>query len=331
MKKAIIAGAGISGLTVAYALLQKSRDIDITVLEYEQRPGGKVWSDRVNGYLCERGPNGFLDNKPLTLHLCEQLGLTPLRSNDNARKRYIFLKNRLNLIEASPLRFLTSDLITWRGKLRILYEPFAKRGPDDETVADFVSRRLGREALDKLIDPMSSGIFAGDPYKMSIRHCFPRIKELEMKYGSLIKAMIKLKRERKLNTNEKIGPAPEGTLTSFYEGAQALTDAISNVIGNRLKLGVFVKGIERNNNKYRVYTSEGIYDADIVILACPAYSSSMILKDFDRDLSMTLLRIPYVPVSVVCFGLRKEKVGHSLKGFGFLVPGIEGRKILGTL
>lgn len=363
MPKVAIVGGGISGLTVAYALISSSRftvhgsQFDVTIFEADSRAGGKIWTDKVNGFLCEKGPNGFLDNKPKTLELCREIGLEPLRGNENSKKRFIFSNGKLNLLSESPLSFLKSDLMSWRGKLRMLYELIAPKGPEDETVADFVIRRLGREALEKLIDPMSSGIFAGDPYKMSIKHCFPRIKELEQEYGSLIRAMVKLQRAKskeqkakippspllvkggrgdltpnsKLRTNDKVGPTPTGNLTSFYNGTQTITDTLAEKLGYRVRLGVSVQGLGKEGDLYQLHTSEGIIDADIVVLATPAYTSSDILKGFDLKLSKVLLEIPYVPVSVVCFGYKREKVLHSLNGFGFLIPHIEGRRILGTL
>jgi oxygen-dependent protoporphyrinogen oxidase len=178
---------------------------------------------------------------------------------------------------------------------------------------------------------MSSGIFAGDPYKMSIRHCFPRIKELEQQYGSLIKAMIKLKKQRKKSGGEDVGPAPGGNLTSFYQGAQMLTDTLSERIGGRLKLGISVQGLEREGSIYKIYTTQGEFSADRVILATPAHVSAEILRSLDAQLSRVLSEIPYAPVSVVCFGYKRDKVEHSLQGFGFLVPMREGKSILGTL
>jgi oxygen-dependent protoporphyrinogen oxidase len=305
--------------------------VSVVVFEAESRPGGKVWSDRVDGFLCERGPNGFLDNRPKTLELCRELGLEPLRSNDNAKRRFIFSNGKLNEISASPLAFFKSDLISWKGKMRLVYELFAPKGPDDESVSDFVIRRLGREGLEKLIDPMSSGIFAGDPYKMSIRHCFPRIKELEQQYGSLIKAMFKLKKERKKSGGEAVGPAPGGNLTSFYQGAQVLTDTLSERIKETLKLGISVKGLEKARDVFKIYTTKGDFSADTVILASPAHVSAKILRSLDAQLSRVLFEIPYAPVSVVCFGYKRDKVEHSLRGFGFLVPHREGKSILGTL
>ncbi|HLA50039.1 MAG TPA: protoporphyrinogen oxidase [Thermodesulfovibrionia bacterium] len=340
--KVVIVGAGISGLTTAYALLNSSQfsvlssQFDITVYEADSRPGGKIWSDKTDGFLCEKGVNGFLDNKPKTLQLCDYLGLEPLKSSDNARRRFIFSSGKLNQLSESPLSFLKSDLISWRGKLRMIYELIAPKGPEDETVADFVIRRLGKESLEKLIDPMCSGIFAGDPYKMSIRHCFPRIKELEQNYGSLIRAMITLQKERRKGSGvrgqgSEVVPVPAGRLTSFYNGAQTITDTLAQRLEGKIRLGVSVKGIEKDGKAYKVHTSRGIDSADIVILASPAHASSEIIGDFDKKFSKILSEIPYAPVSVVCFGYKREKVLHSLQGFGFLIPHIEGKKILGTL
>ena len=342
MKKIAIVGGGISGLTTAYLLTRDKPDLEVTVFEADSRPGGKIWSEQANGFLCEKGANGFLDSKPKTLELCKSLGIDPVRSNENAKKRFIFSGGKLKALPESPVSFIKSDLLTWGGKLRLLLELKAPKGPPDETVADFIIRRLGSEALEKLIDPMVSGIYAGDPYNMSIKNCFPRIKELELEYGSLIKALIKLKKAKKkesklrtpdsgLQTQEKVSAAPGGTLTSFYNGAQTITDTLAERLADNLKLGFSVHGITEDNGSYKLYTSEDIVDADIVVFASPAYASSEILKDFDEELSKALSDIPYPHVSVVCFGYEKEKVKHPLNGFGFLIPHMEGRKILGSL
>lgn len=334
MKRITVVGGGISGLTVAYALVNSSQ-FEVTVLEEDSRPGGKIWTDRAEGFLCEKGVNGFLDNKPKTLELCKNLGMDVLRSNENAKRRFIFSDGKLNALPESPLSFLKSGLMSWHGKLRMVYELIAPKGPEDETVADFVIRRLGKEGLEKLVDPMTSGIFAGDPYRMSIKSCFPRIKELELAHGSLIRALIKIKKERKKTGGPEAGPGPGGNLTSFYNGAQVIIDALAEKLGGRIRLGVSVRGIARRGgkkcNSYKLHTSEGTIDSDIVVLASPAYASAGILKEFDVNLSKTIFEIPYAPVSVVCFGYKREKVLHSLKGFGFLIPHREGRKILGTL
>jgi len=335
MKRIAIVGGGISGLTVAYLLLEKKSNFDISVFESDDRPGGKIWTDKTDGFLCEKGANGFLDNKPRTLELCKSLGIEPVRSNENSKKRFIFLNGKLNALPESPLAFIKSDLLSFSGKLRMLLEYNAPKGPDDETVADFITRRLGKEALEKLIDPMCSGIYAGDPYKMSIKSSFARIKELEQEYGGLFKGLLAIRKQKKLQQktsgDSKVSVAPGGTLTSFYNGAQTITDTLAGKLGDRLHLGVSVHGIVKNGNVYQLYTSKDTVEADIVILASPAYAAAEMLKDLDSGISKTLSDIPYPHVSVVCFGYKKEKIGHPLNGFGFLVPHIEGRKILGTL
>lgn len=331
MKRITIVGGGISGLTVAYLLAIRNKELDISVLEGDSRPGGKIWSDRVDGFLCEKGANGFLDNKPKTLGLCESLGITPLRANENAKKRYVYFNEVLNPLPESPPSFLKSKLISWPGKLRMAYEVIAPKGPEDETVADFILRRLGREALEKLIDPMVSGVFAGNPYKMSIKSCFPRIKELEQEYGSLIRALIKIKKERKREKKGGVSVAPPGRLTSFSDGAEALIEALVEKLGDRVKTGTPVKGIEKDESLYKLHTEEGVVESDSVVFACPAHASARIIKDLDGEISGTLADIPYPSLSVVCFGYSKERVGHSLDGFGFLIPHREGRRILGTL
>ncbi|HBH62431.1 MAG TPA: protoporphyrinogen oxidase [Nitrospiraceae bacterium] len=339
MKRIAIVGGGISGLTAAYLLLDKKPELDVMVFEADNRPGGKIWTERKNGFLCEKGPNGFLDNKPKTLQLCTHLGLAPVRSNENSKKRFIFSEGRLKALPESPVSFLKSDLLSWGGKFRLLYEIIAPKGPSEESVADFIIRRLGHEALEKLIDPMVSGIYAGDPYKMSIKNCFPRIKELEQEYGSLIRAMIKISKQKKSEGKTsgkkgepaKVSAAPGGTLTSFFNGAQTVTDALAERLGRHMHVGVSVDGIARESDSYKLFTSNHTYNADIVIVATPAYATAEIVKAIDGELSKALSRIPYPHVSVVCFGYRKEQVTHPLNGFGFLIPHIETRNILGSL
>jgi oxygen-dependent protoporphyrinogen oxidase len=328
----LIVGGGISGLSLAYFLLEKDPSFDILVLESEKKAGGKIWTDRVEGFLCEGGVNGFLDNRPRTLELAAKLGLTPVRSNDAARKRFIFSDGKLHMLPESPLSFFTSNLLSLYGRLRIVWEIVVpKGGGDDETLADFARRRLGREAFEKLIDPMASGIYAGDPETMSLKGCFPRIYDLENKYGSLIQGMIKLQKEAK-KTGKKVGPGPGGVLTSFYDGMEVFIAALKNFLGERLKAESKVVSIDKKGDTYTVFLSDNSkIEAEGVVIATPAHAASEIVKDFNRNLSLTLGEILYPPVSVVCLGYRKDKIGQPLDGFGFLVPKRENRRILGTL
>ncbi len=327
-----IVGGGISGLSLAYYLLEKEPKLDILILEAEKRPGGKIWTDRVDGYLCESGVNGFLDNKPRTLEFIKALSLEPLRSYDASQKRYIYKKGKLYRLPESPAEFLSSGLISPCGKGRLLFEILTPRGSDeDETLAAFARRRLGKEAYEMFIDPMASGVYAGDPERLSIRSCFPRIYQLERDYGSLFKALYRLQKEAK-KTGRKVGPSPAGRLTSFYEGMGTVIKKLKEYLSDKIKTSSKVLGIERRNERYHLHTSsQEEVITERVVFACPAHEAEEIFKDFDRRFAHELSRIPYPPVTVVCLGYRIEDISHSLDGFGFLVPGVEKRRILGTL
>jgi oxygen-dependent protoporphyrinogen oxidase len=328
----VIVGGGISGLSLAYVLLEQKPSLDIAILESEKKAGGKIWTDKVDGFLCEGGVNGFLDNRPRTLELVGKLALTSLRSNDNARKRYIFSEKKLNLLPESPRSFFTSDLLSLYGRLRIVYELFVPRKKgNDETLADFARRRLGKEAYEKLIDPMASGIFAGDPEKMSLKSCFPRIEALEVQYGSLIRALIRLQKEAK-KSGKKVGPGPGGVLTSFYDGMETLVNGLKHHLGERLKTNCKVVSIGKKGDIYSIHLSDNSnIEAESVVVATPAHVASGVVKDIDKHLSLTLDEIYYPSVSVVCLGYKRDRFQHPLDGFGFLIPYREKRKVLGTL
>jgi oxygen-dependent protoporphyrinogen oxidase len=330
--RVVIVGGGISGLSLAYFLLEKNKDLDIVVIESEKKAGGKIWTEKVNGFLCEGGVNGFLDNRPKTLELASKLSLKPLRSNDSARKRYIFSNGKLNLLPESPVSFLRSNLLSFSGRLRVLAEVFVpKRMDDDETLAQFAIRRLGRDAYEKLIDPMASGIFAGDPEKMSLRSCFPKVYNLEQTYGSLIKGMIRLKRQAR-KTGQKVGAGPGGVLTSFYDGMGTMINALTMFLGDRLKYDNRVVSIDKVNNLYNIYLKDGSFiESDVVVIASPAYEAGKILGSLNKEISLLLGDIFYPSITVVCFGYKKERIKYPLNGFGFLIPYKEKRKILGTL
>ena len=345
MKQAIIIGGGISGLATAYLLREKAKtaglEIGITLIEKERTPGGKIRSIKEDGYLCEWGPNGFLDNKPQTLELCRALQVDNrlMRSNDNARKRFIFSNGILNRLPENGPSFLKSSLISWPGKLRLAMEPFIPQysGSEDETLAAFGRRRLGEEALNKLIAPMVSGIFAGDPETMSLKSCFPRIAELEAQYGGLIKAMIRLAKQKKADiaAGKAVASAagPGGVLTSFRDGIQTLTDILTAELGMTvIRSGEETVSIAKGESvPWRVVTDRGEYSADAVILATPAYASAGFLDEVDGDISAVLRQIPYATMTVVCFGYEKERITYDLNGFGYLIPKQEKLSTLGTL
>jgi oxygen-dependent protoporphyrinogen oxidase len=345
MTKIAIIGAGISGISTAYAIQEQSAraglDVQTVVLEKKDRLGGKIHSIQEEGYLCEWGPNGFLDNKPMTLELCRHLGIDGrlLRSDDNARKRFIYSGGMLHRLPENGPSFLKSKLISWPGKLRLACEPLipAKRDEEDETLADFARRRLGQEALDKLIAPMVAGIFAGDPETMSLKSCFPRIHQLETEYGGLIKAMIMLakqkKAERKAGKAVASAAGPGGILTSFVGGIQELTDATAEAVDAEVRTGTGVAAIlPLKEGGFELHLEDGgIVGADIVLSAAPAHALAGMSRETLPALTGIIEEIPYAPMNVVCFGYAREKIDRDLDGFGYLIPKKEGKDILGTL
>ena len=345
MKRAVIIGGGISGLATAWLLKSRAEregiDLALTLVEKEPLFGGKIKSIKTDGYLCEWGPNGFLDSKPQTLDLCRELGASDqlLRSNDNARKRFIYSGGILNRLPENGPSFLKSHLISWPGKLRLAMEPFIPKysGTEDETLAAFGRRRLGDEALAKLIAPMVSGIFSGKPETMSLNSCFPRIAELEREYGGLIRAMLALakkkKREQAAGKVVSSAAGPGGVLTSFREGSQTLTEIMIRRLEEvELISGTQVLEVRKGKSvPYRVVTEQGELDADLVISAAPAHAAAGMLAPLSPEIGTLLGRIPYSSMTVICFGYERERIALNLDGFGYLIPKEEGRNTLGTL
>lgn len=344
MIRIAIIGAGISGLATAHAIERLARErghsVEVVVLEREPRTGGKILSIKEEGYLCEWGPNGFLDSKPMTLELCDRLGIRDrlTRSNDNARKRFIYSQGELHRLPENGPMFLKSNLISWRGKLRLAGELFVppRRDAVDETLAEFARRRLGPEALDKLIGPMVSGIFAGDPETMSLKSCFPRIHELEQEYGGLLRAMLKLakkkKAERKAGKEVASAAGPGGVLTSFVDGIQTLTDETSAGLGGKVRVGAGVIALRPHDGGWELELTSGEkFDAGLVVSAAPAHALGELLQPLDRGLAELVDGIPYATMNVICCGYARERIARDLDGFGYLIPRKEGRSILGTL
>ncbi len=334
MKIGII-GGGISGVSLALKLSllkEQGKDIEITLLEKENRLGGTIQSIYKDGFVIESGTNGFLDSKPYTLDIFNEAGLKEklVRSNDLARIRYIQRYKKLQKLPENPISFLKTDILTLKGKLRVAKELFIPQKKDniDETLADFARRRLGDEALDYLIGPMVSGVFAGDPEKMSLQSCFPVIYDLEKTYGGLIKGLFK-------KPKKKSGPAgPSGALTSYEGGMGEAVKDLSEVAKNKgvkINLNSEVESITKKDNKYIVKTNNAEYEFDILSICAPAYASAKFLKGLDEKLADTLDSIPYAPMFVAGLGFNSEDIESDLHGFGYLIPKKENMQILGAL
>jgi protoporphyrinogen/coproporphyrinogen III oxidase len=343
MRRVVIVGGGLSGLAAARAVLdeaeQRAAPVALTLLEREPILGGKIRSTREEGFLCEHGPNGFLDNKPATLALVRRLSAERrlLKSNDKARKRFVFTGGELKALPEDPVSFLLSDILSIRGKLRLAAEFLLPQGDarEDETVAAFVRRRLGDEALEKLIDPMSAGIYAGDPSVMSLRSCFPKVAQIEAQFGGLLKGMLAMQKMAKaMGVKGPQGAGPGGVLWSLEEGAGELIGELARSLPDgSVRRGAEAESLERGDGAgWVVRTADGGHlQADAVVLATPAYDAARLLRGHDPELGERLYAIPYVPAAVVCTGFRREDVTHPLDGFGFLIPSSEGRRILGSL
>jgi oxygen-dependent protoporphyrinogen oxidase len=344
MQRIVIVGAGISGMCTAHSLVREfsaaGKSVEILLFEAEKVPGGKMRTIREDGFHMEWGPNGFLTNKPYSLELVKELGAEDrlARSSDLARKRFIFSGGILHRLPETPQAFFRSRLLSLRGRVRILGELFAPGPPEgvDESLGNFARRRLGPESLEKLIDPMVTGIYAGDPDKMSLASCFPLIRDLERKYGGLVKGMIALQRERKKSGEKReMSAGPGGVLMSFDHGVQALTDILADRLSDGLHLGVKVNRVTRREGKILLSLEDGgrlgEIDTDVAVLATPAYAAAGLLEGLDPSFRDALFAIPYSPISVVALGYDKAALGNPLDGFGFLIPRGERRKILGAL
>ncbi|MEW6719861.1 MAG: protoporphyrinogen oxidase [Thermodesulfobacteriota bacterium] len=344
MPRIVIIGAGLSGLCTAHYLIKnlsaQGKDAEILLLEADGVPGGKMRTIRQDGFNLEWGPNGFLTNKPYGMELVKDLGIEErvVRSSDQARKRFILSEGVLKRLPETPVAFFRSDLLSIPGRIRIMGELFAPKAPVnvDESLGDFTRRRMGPEALEKLIDPMVTGIYAGDPDNMSLRSCFPLIYNLESKYGGLVKGMLALKRERaKQGVKSEMSAGPGGVLVSFDGGVQTLADILASRLADGLHMNVSVDRVERRNDKYLLHIAEkGVreeMEADVLVVATAAFDASRILAPLDGELVDALNAIPYSPITVAALGYDAATLGNPLDGFGFLIPRGEKRKILGAL
>jgi oxygen-dependent protoporphyrinogen oxidase len=336
--KIAIIGGGIAGLSAGFFIENMYGDkADFTIFEKEKRLGGTIGITREDGYLIDWGPNGFLDKEPLTLKFVNQIGLSDklYPSDRKSEKRFIYRKGKLWEINPRPQRFLGSGLLSLKGRLRIVGEMFVSPKKDDseESIYDFASRRIGREAADTLIDPMVSGIYGGDARELELGSCFPVMEQMEKEHGGLIKAMIKKKKQAKAKGKSEGGPAgPSGHLTSFKGGLYTLIEHLETLLKDHIKYPAEVKNISRDDDgRYVLYYDDGKETFDKLIISTPSYISSKLLKAIDPELANLLSQIPYSSLAVVCQGYKLEKVGRPLDGFGFLIPHSQKMNVLGSI
>ncbi len=357
-KKVVILGAGISGLATAYWLHKNG--FDVTVLEAKKFPGGSMESSLENGFLIDYGPNSGLETTPLIKKLVDEVGISNefIYANENANKRYILKNNLLHPLPMNPGAFITTKLFSTKAKFRVLAEPFIGKSNDGyyQSISEFVRRRLGREFLDYAIDPFVSGVFAGDPDKLSVKSAFPKLYRLEEVYGGLIKGMIKGAKERKARNEESKQSAK---MFSFINGMQSFPNAIAERLKNNIIYECRVKSVEcrvqsvecrvqppkaslaKDGNaefiekKWKVtYEKNGENKeliSDYVLSTVPAHTASKIFNKIDDNISKHLNEIYYPPVMVLYLGYKKEQVKQPLDGFGYLIPSKEKKSYLGAI
>jgi oxygen-dependent protoporphyrinogen oxidase len=333
MKRVVIVGAGISGLSIAYRLQESCPDIAITVLEKNSRPGGTVWTERQDDFQVEVGPNGFLDNKPSTLNLCRALGLEDRlipASEASGQNRYLWWNGKLEPLPRSLRSFLTTRLLSWRGKLRLLAERFVPRSVTelDESIDAFVRRRAGRESAEVLADALVTGIYAGDPKILSLRACFPRLAKMEQEFGSVLRGMARGSEQQKTNSAGN----SSGRMWSFPEGLRLLIETLRNRLHSSPVCDIRVDALRPSCEVPPGWTvlGNGQWPTDAVILACPAFEQAALLKALDAKLAEHIEAIAYNHVTVVALGFRQEDIPRPVDGFGFIVPQRTRRDILGV-
>jgi oxygen-dependent protoporphyrinogen oxidase len=321
-----VVGGGISGLTAAFAL--QTAGHAVVCLEPSARPGGHMWTERRDGFLCEGGPEAVLDGAPDTRALIEALGLEPelVRVSRAARRRMIYVRGRLRLVPSDPLALLSTDLLSAGAKLRLMREPWIparpEDDPEDETVLAFGERRLGAEAARNIVAPAILGIFAGDAGMLSVKSAFPRLKALETRHGSLIRGLRAMRKEG----------GPPGRAFSFRDGLERLPQQLAAKLGERL-VRARAERLVRGEGGWVIeaVAAEGArrIEADAVVLATPPRVASALLAPVDRPAADALDKIPVAPAAVVCLGFASTEIGMDLGGYGFLVARGEDPQILG--
>ena len=358
-----VIGGGIAGLSAAFHLRKLMRDTgtpgEVVVFERAAQSGGTTRTERIDGYTLDRGPNGWLSNEPLMDRLVDELGLVGeiVRSNDAARNRFIYTKGRLQRLPDSPPRFLTSRLLTLRQKLRVLGEVMVpgRRDDEDESVYDFGRRRLGKAFAETMLDPMVSGIFAGDVHRLSLPAAFPSMRRMELDHGGLFRAMIAKRRAARKTGGGPAGPG--GVLTTLRGGVGRLTEELGRQLGDCVRANCPATMICPNDGGFEVRFDGGCEQFDAVVVAVPAYAAAELVNGFAPRAAEALAGIEFADVAVVCHSFDSAGVARSgtpgrgkteprshpttawstrpchpdLNGFGHLIPRREGIRSLGCL
>lgn len=330
MRVAIV-GSGVSACACAVRLKQKG--IDFTIFEKESLPGGKLITERIDDFVVEGGPDSFLPEKRWTLDLIKEVGLSDelLPTNEEHKGTYIFSGNRLHrlpegvmlMVPTMIAPLLRSRLISWPGKMRMGMELFVpkKKDLEDESLARFVTRRLGRECLDKIAEPLVAGIHTSNPDNMSVRAIFPRFLDMEQKYGSLIRGMTRIAK------NGGAGSTGMTYFMSLKRGMQDLMDTCFAFVGSRtIATGSAVQGITKTPGGFELVVRSERMSFDAVVLTPPSYAASDIVRPMDPILANRLSAIEWSSTATISLAFEKKKL-PTLAGFGFLVPRIEKRRI----
>ncbi len=346
-----IIGGGMAGLATAYYLQKKSREsgikVDYTLVESASRFGGKITTDQVDDFVIEGGPDSFITQKPWGTQLCRELGLADrlIPTNDERRSIFVLSKGKLVpfpggyrlTVPTEFVPFALSPLISPLGKLRMgldLVIP-PRREQSDESLAAFIRRRLGVEALDKIAGPVMAGIYVADPERLSLLSTFPMFAEMEQKYGSLIRAMQAAKKHHPSpnGARQNSGGRPQAMFTSLRGGMQELVEALLARLQGDLRPGCRVVGLHYLSPGFEI-----LFDSpqgqplktDAVVLAAPAYTAASLVESFAPHLAALLQKVRYVSTATISLGYRRADLPaqSDLNGFGFMVPKSENRPIL---
>jgi oxygen-dependent protoporphyrinogen oxidase len=340
----VVVGGGVSGLAAAHRAVELARErgrpLELTLLEAGDRLGGTIQTERRDGFLVECGPDSFLSDKPWALALCRRLGLEDrlIPTDDRFRRTFVVFRGNLHplpegfqLLAPTQLRsFVSSGLFSWRGKLRMACDLLLPRGSDpDESLGAFARRRLGREALERVAQPLVAGIYTADPDELSLQAAMPRFFEMERRERSVILALWRAARKAPALQAGASG-ARWSLFVTFSDGMEELT----RVLATRLPPGAArlkerVTGATREGGQWRVATASGaVFDADALILAPEAYQAARILRYVDPGLALLLEGIPQASSATVTLAYRRDEILHPLDGFGFVVPQVERRAII---